>query len=95
MVRLVVHTTPDSATLLIDDEAASIPYDGKVTRGAVVHLSAHAPGFDDYDRTLTLDADTNLDIALSRGAPAASGKPDAATEKRSKRAIDDRDPYRR
>ena len=99
MVRLVVHTSPDAATLLIDDEAASVPYDGKVMRGAVVHLSAHAPGFDDYDRTLTLDADTNLDIALSRGAPAgasaASSKPDAAAEKRRKRAIDDRDPYRR
>jgi hypothetical protein len=106
--RLVIRTTPDSATLLLDDQPQVAPYEAKVARGATVRLAARAPGFVDYDRTLTVEADTNLDIALSRATPAAtetavaipsavssapSGRPDAKAKR--KRAIDDGDPYRK
>jgi hypothetical protein len=92
-VRLTVRTTPESATLLVDGEPQSLPYQGRVTRGASVHVLARAPGFIDYDRTMAVDEDTNLDIGLSRGVSRADG---AAGGKGSrKRRIDDGDPYRR
>jgi hypothetical protein len=108
-VRLVVQVQADGATLSLDDEPRALPYQGKMPRGTSVRLSARAPGFVDYDRALTLDEDTNLDIALSRAplgagsapSPSASaasvrtGTADDRAKSRKKRAIDDGDPYRR
>jgi hypothetical protein len=105
-VRLAVHA--EAATLSIDDEPQALPYQGRLARGASVRVAARAPGFVDYDRVLTLDEDTNLDIALSRAPLAAgssssspavtsvrTGAADDRAKARKKRAIDDGDPYRR
>lgn len=106
-VRLAVQINAEAATLSIDDEPQPLPYQGRLARGASVRVAARAPGFVDYDRVLTLDEDTNLDIALSRAplatgsssAPAGTnvrtGTADDRAKARKKRAIDDGDPYRR
>ena len=106
-VRLVVRTSPESATLVIDGVAQTKPYQATVARGATVRVEARAAGFSDYDRTVTVDDDTNLLLALSRpgpapgtasapsrppvGAAAGAADPGKAGKKRS---IDNGDPYR-
>jgi hypothetical protein len=101
MVRLAVRTNPESATLVIDDKPEVIPYQAKHARGTRVRVSVRAPGFADYDRTVTLDEDTNLDIGLSRTAalpvkPAFAASPQGEPAKNAKkRMIEDGDPYRR
>ena len=106
-VRLMVQVNAEGATLALDDEPQPLPYQAKLARGSSVHVVARAPGFDDYDRVLALDEDTNVDIALSRATAGAGASSSASSgvangrggdrdkAARKKRTIDDGDPYRR
>ncbi|MBX3189312.1 MAG: serine/threonine protein kinase [Labilithrix sp.] len=97
--KLVIRTTPDSASLVIDGDPVSTPYQGRFPRGARVHVAANAPSFAPYERTIVVEEDLSLDVALAPiSAPPRTAAPAARPPPRGKparRTIDDEDPYRR
>jgi hypothetical protein len=76
-VKLTIRTSPATAQLTIDGVTRAAPVDLVVARGASVNVVASAPEHVTYERTIVVDSDTSLDVALSRSTLAEKAAPSA------------------
>jgi serine/threonine-protein kinase len=75
-VKLEVRATPATAQLTLDGKPLGNPYAGELPLDHDIHqIVAQAPGYKKDARTLVLDRDHALDVALEREAMPARPKP--------------------
>ena len=68
-VKLEVRVTPETAQLTLDGKPLANPFAGSLPRDTATHeLTAKAPGWKTQTRTVTLDRDRAVELALVRDA---------------------------
>jgi len=98
VATVVIRTVPATATLVLDGKRVPNPYQAKLTRDGSKHtLQITAAGFSSEQRVLLLDRDQNELVTLVR-APSAAAPPadidlSGMKPKKTKRTVDDKDPY--
>ena len=66
--RVRLSTSPPSASLVLDERPIANPFDGPVARGAH-RLRASAPGYEVEERSLSVEADLVMELALRPAMP--------------------------
>jgi serine/threonine-protein kinase len=101
-VTVAIHTTPATATLLVDGEAVSNPYRLDVPKDGSRHtIQISARGHATETRTIYYDNPQDLVVTLKPASAIFVPRPTSTTEvdlnnlktKRPKRTVDEQDPY--
>jgi eukaryotic-like serine/threonine-protein kinase len=96
--RIRVSADPKSAQVMVDRAIVDNPYIASLSAGPHV-IRAELPGFKVLERTISVTADSSVELSLERVSPtnavvAAPPGPSTAAGKKPRFKIDDADPYK-